>query len=180
MLERILISGAGGQGIVLLGKLMARTAIETIPHVTFFPAYGAEVRGGASHCQVILSTRAIASPCVEQADILILMNQNGAAGFLRRVAPGGIAMINSSLCRPPRNRPERQMVAIPASAMADSLGSPRSANIVLLGALLRYRPLFTPAAVEKAIRESLPGARDVLAINLKAFRAGYQSAGPAA
>ena len=62
MLERLLIAGSGGQGIVLIGRMLASVAVKNIPHVTFFPAYGAEVRGGTSNCQVVLSTKEIASP----------------------------------------------------------------------------------------------------------------------
>ncbi|MCG2661765.1 MAG: 2-oxoacid:acceptor oxidoreductase family protein, partial [Kiritimatiellae bacterium] len=68
MHERILIAGSGGQGVVSLGKLLARLAAETIQHVTFFPAYGAEVRGGTSNCQVILSANEIAAPIAEMFD----------------------------------------------------------------------------------------------------------------
>ncbi|MFA7160272.1 MAG: 2-oxoacid:acceptor oxidoreductase family protein, partial [Kiritimatiellia bacterium] len=78
MLERILIGGTGGQGIVTVGKLLARAAIDAYPFVTFFPSYGAEVRGGTSSCQVILSTAEISSPLSERFDTVLAMNQQSA------------------------------------------------------------------------------------------------------
>jgi len=177
MLERIIIAGAGGQGIILLGKLIARVAAGRVPHVTFFPAYGAEVRGGASHCEVILSAREIASPCAERADILILMNQHGATEVLNRLAPSGLALINSSLCHVAA-RPGQTLIAIPASALADKAGNPRAANLVMLGAFLRHKPLFKTTDLEQAIRKNFAGAgqAELLAVNLRALHAGLDYA----
>ena len=75
MLERVLIAGSGGQGVVLIGRIVATVALPRVPHITFFPSYGAEVRGGTSHCQVVLSSDEISSPLSERFDSLILMNQ---------------------------------------------------------------------------------------------------------
>ena len=175
MLERIIISGAGGQGVILLGKLIARVAVaKNMPHVTFFPAYGAEVRGCAAQCEVIMSAHEIASPCAEQADTLILMNRHGAADFMRRLAPGGLALINSSLCRiMPRPDSKLCVVQAPASELADKVGNPRAANMVMLGLLLRRKPFFEVEIVETAIRGVLAESHaDLLKINLKAFHAG--------
>ncbi|MFH1414257.1 MAG: 2-oxoacid:acceptor oxidoreductase family protein, partial [Candidatus Omnitrophota bacterium] len=54
MVERIIIAGAGGQGIMLLGKVLAEAAMREGNFVTWMPSYGAEVRGGTAHCMVIL------------------------------------------------------------------------------------------------------------------------------
>ncbi len=173
MLERIIIAGAGGQGVILLGKLVARMAVGKVPHATFFPAYGAEVRGGVAHCEVILSSREIASPCAEQADVIVLMNQHGAQEMLQRLAPDGLALVNSSLCRVSA-RPGQTLVNLPASTLADQTGSPRSANMIMLGALLRRKPLFPVKDVEQAVRANFSGAGQagLLAINLRALQAG--------
>ena len=174
MLERIIISGFGGQGVILLGKLIARIAAVATPHVTFFPSYGAEVRGGIAQCEVILSTDEIASPCAEQVDTLILMNGQDATAFMRRLAPEGLALINSSLCRAlrlPQNN--IKLIRAPASAIADQAGNPRTANLVMLGLLLQHKPLFTSQTAQAAMRDTLAnGPADLLKINLKAFQAG--------
>lgn len=131
MLERILIAGSGGQGIILLGKLLARLAVDAIPHITFFPSYGAEVRGGTSNCQVIFSTNEIASPLAETLDSLIIMNQQSLTRFRKGLAKNGLAVINKSLCQPPR---DKRFVLVRATEIADKLGNTRAANFIMLGA----------------------------------------------
>jgi 2-oxoglutarate ferredoxin oxidoreductase subunit gamma len=172
MLERILIAGSGGQGIVLLGRLLARLAMDVAEHVTFFPSYGAEVRGGTSNCQVIISSQPIASPLAEEFDSLLIMNQLSAARFLPALAPTGLTVINASLCRlkhDPRHRPIR------ATEIADQLGNVRAANFVMLGTWLKHQPLLPPPAVEQLIRESFASAKPaVIETNLQAFRAGMK------
>lgn len=165
-LERILISGAGGQGIIFLGKLLASSAVTTVPNVTFFPAYGIEVRGGASHCQVILSDEEIASPVAERFDSVILMNKESMDRFLPQLEKGGLAIINSSLCRATG---KDRAIGIPATEEAIRLGVPRSANLIMLGALLAHKAILKPEMVEARLRTEMPGAAEA---NIAAFRAG--------
>ena len=172
MLERVLIAGSGGQGIVLVGKLLAAAAVKTVPHITFYPAYGAEVRGGTSNCQVILSTGEIASPVAEELDALILMNQASAKRFGRYRSSGGLALVNSSLCEAPR---QTQAVAIPATDLANQLGDVWVANFIMLGAYLARRPIVLPSEIEACAEKSLSSkGREVVEINLRAFRAGLK------
>lgn len=167
--ERILVAGAGGQGIVFLGKLLANAAIERIPHITFFPSYGAEVRGGDSHCQVTLSDREISSPVANAFDVMIVMNQHSADKFLPRLMARGIALVNSSLCKV-RETPTRLLV--PATEEADQLGDQRVANLVMLGALLAHRKVVSPASIEANLKTFFAGSRAALDRNLAAFHAG--------
>lgn len=175
MHERILIAGSGGQGIVFLGKLLAGLAAETIEHVTFFPAYGAEVRGGTSNCQVILSANEIAAPIAETFDSLLVMNQQSAEHFLPALEPNGLAIINQSLCSVPAS--DRHLL-IAATEIADRLGNIKAANLVMLGAWLRSKPLFAPQTVENTIAAHFRGAPQALVTtNIEAFRAGLAKAG---
>jgi 2-oxoglutarate ferredoxin oxidoreductase subunit gamma len=167
--ERILVAGAGGQGIVFLGKLLANAALERVPHITFFPSYGAEVRGGDSHCQVTLSDGEISSPVADAFDVMIVMNQQGADRFLPRLVTHGIALVNSSLCKV-RETPDR--LRVPATEEADQLGDPRVANMVMLGALLARREVVSPAGVEANLKAFFSGSRAALDRNLAAFHAG--------
>lgn len=175
MLERILIAGSGGQGIVLLGKLLARLAVESVPHITFFPSYGAEVRGGTSNCQVILSSDEIASPLAEQFDSLLVMNEQSATRFLPGLAPAGLGVINASLCRLPR---DKRFMLVHATEIADQLGNARAANFVMLGAWLSRKPLVPREAVENIIRESFAGAKPtIIELNIKALHSGLKQPG---
>lgn len=172
MLERIMMAGSGGQGVMSLGKLFARVAVDTVPYVTFFPAYGTEVRGGTSHCQVILSSSEIASPLAEQFDSLLVMNKQSAGRFLAQLDPRGLAIVNRSLCEVDE---EPRLVPVHATEIADRLGNPRATNLVMLGALLARKPLVSPEAVRDAIAAGFAGAKGALAdSNLRAFQAGLQ------
>ena len=94
MLERIFIAGSGGQGVLTTGKLLASVAVDHVDHLTFFPSYGAEVRGGTSNCQVVFSSNEIASPVSEEFDTLIIMNQESANVFLDRQTPDALVLLN--------------------------------------------------------------------------------------
>ena len=170
MHERILIAGSGGQGVVSLGKLLARLAAETIQHVTFFPAYGAEVRGGTSNCQVILSANEIAAPIAETFDSMLIMNQQSAEHFLSSLDKNGLAIVNQSLCKV---HADIRHILVPATEIADRLGSAKAANFVMLGAWLERKPLIPSRAVENAMASHFPDAPAALIdINIQAFRAG--------
>jgi 2-oxoglutarate ferredoxin oxidoreductase subunit gamma len=172
MLERVLIAGSGGQGIVLAGKLLASAAVRIVPHVTFFPAYGAEVRGGVSNCQVMLSSSEIASPLAEQFDSLLLMTEESIRRYLANLAENSLVVVNSSLCR---TVPSHGAAAVPATDLADTMGDARAANLIMLGVLLRHKPLVTSACMEEQLRCIFAGKGPaVLERNLRAFRAGLE------
>lgn len=167
MTERILISGAGGQGIVTIGKLLARAAMQTYPFLTFFPSYGAEVRGGASSCQVILSDSEISSPVAEEFDILIAMNQAAADRFAPLLGGKGLGIVNATLCKAGRGR---NVHPVHATKIADQLGNVKAANLVALGAMLARKPVVSPATMEKHIKQSFSSLPKAIAnINLRAF-----------
>lgn len=174
--ERILVAGAGGQGVVSLGKLLANAALDDIPHVTFFPSYGAEVRGGSSHCQVILSPEEIPSPVADRFETALLMNQESASRFLAQLAAHGLAVINSSLVTV---APNRRHLLVPATQTADAIGDSRVANLVMLGALLSRKRLVDPLRIEKELHELWGDNSKVLSRNLQAFHTGLAFPGKA-
>ena len=168
--ERILMAGAGGQGVILLGKLLATIALDHVRHVTFLPSYGAEVRGGTSNCQIILAGEPIASPAAERFDSVLVMNQASTDRFLRRLAPRGLAIVNRSMSTVP---PASRAVQIRATEVADKRGDTRAANFVMLGAWVARRQVLPIDSVQAGIRSFLadrsPGFLDV---NIRAFTAG--------
>jgi len=173
MLERLLVAGSGGQGIVLAGKLLATVAVNEIPHVTFFPAYGAEVRGGTSNCEVILSSSEIASPVSLQLDSMILMNQASSARFLSHAAEGCLLLVNTSLCSIP---PGSSAAGIAATEMADRLGDTRVANFIMLGTYVARKPFVPAREMEEGTRRLLAGkGKKLVEMNIAAFRLGLES-----
>lgn len=170
MLERIVIAGSGGQGIVLAGKLLATAATRSVPHVTFFPSYGAEVRGGVSSCQVVMSSDEIASPLPDDHDSYIVMNQASADHFLSRIRKNKLVLINSSICHV---KPSFNAVLIRASEMAEGLGNICVATFIMLGAYLARKPVVDPGDVEMDIEQVLAGKpREIVDLNVRALRTG--------
>ncbi len=171
-LHRIVMAGTGGQGILFIGKLLANAALHEFAHVTFIPSYGAEVRGGPSSCQVILSDTEIPSPVADRFDAMILMNHDSATRLLPQLARGGLAVINGSLSQV-EPAPNRRLV--PATERAEDLGDGRGASLILLGVLVKARPVVTAACVEATLRRTFGGKKAVLDSNLAAFRAGLEA-----
>ena len=170
--ERAIFSGFGGQGLMFIGKLFAGMSLDKFEHVTFFPSYGAEVRGGTSNCQVILSSEEIASPIVEHADGLILMNQPSIDRFLPVLEKNGNAFINTSLTEVPKGENIR---GIPATDVAHDIGNIRAANVVLFGAYLRCNGIFSYEEAAAAVsRAGAAKGKESEALNRKAFSRGWK------
>jgi 2-oxoglutarate ferredoxin oxidoreductase subunit gamma len=168
--QHILMAGSGGQGLVLLGKLLANAALKSVPHITFFPSYGAEMRGGTSHCQVIPSPTEIPSPVAETFDLMILMNQESVDKFIMAGDQHGFALVNSTLCAAYGRAPA---VRIPATTEADKLGDTRAANLVMLGALIARRPVVPASDIQETIQTLLGGkSTKIIDLNLSAFQRG--------
>jgi 2-oxoglutarate ferredoxin oxidoreductase subunit gamma len=172
--EELVIAGFGGQGIVLAGKLLAQTAMRAGLEVTYMPSYGAEVRGGTANCMVILSKEPIACPVVSAPSSLVICNKASLNKFAPRIRPGGILIFNSSLIQSVDCAPDGvEVLGVPAEEIALASGSPKCANMVMLGAYLGKRGHLSP---EQAA-ESLP---DILAerhhktipMNTQALRRG--------
>jgi 2-oxoglutarate ferredoxin oxidoreductase subunit gamma len=176
MSEKIIIAGAGGQGVMLLGKIMAEAAVYTGFETTWLPAYGAEVRGGAAYCMVIIDEEPIGNPYIEQADAGIALNEAGFQRFRQRVRTGGLWILNASLAAA-GSRHARNTLALPFTDEAVRLGNVRVANIIALGAYIARRSLLSPAAVENVIKKhgvSVPGP--LVEMNLAAFATGMRLA----
>ena len=170
MLERILIAGSGGQGILLAGKIVAATAMERVAHVTFFPAYGAEVRGGTSHCRVILASEQIASPVADELDWMLIMNQASLDRFLPQRGPRTAVIVNASLCRVD-SQPD--VVSVAATEEGEALGDIRAANLVMLGALAARCEPWRECDIVGGIRRVLAAlAAALVEVNVTAFERG--------
>jgi len=176
--EEIVIAGFGGQGIILVGKLLAQTAMSAGLEVTYMPSYGAEVRGGTANCMVIVANRSIACPVVSEPKSLIVMNKASLHKFGSRLTSGGLLLWNSCLIdSEPEMDGSVETVAIPADEIAGELGSPKSANMVMLGAYLRKRGYLTPQQASEALREVLAERyHKTIPVNIEALRRGAELA----
>jgi 2-oxoglutarate ferredoxin oxidoreductase subunit gamma len=174
MTEKIIIAGAGGQGIMLLGKVLAQGAMREDKHVTWIPAYGAEVRGGTAHCKVVVSDAEIGSPYFHKADTLIIMNKPSLEKFKNILKNKGLLLINSSLVSlsPKRNV---HVLEYPFTDIAVKLGNIRVANMVALGCLIAHRNIVNAKSILRAIAEIAPqDKRQLIEINQKALQEGMK------
>lgn len=171
--EEIVCAGFGGQGIMFLGKLVAQAAMTEDLHVTYLPSYGAEVRGGTAHCNVIISSEEIASPVIGKPTSAIVMNHPSLLKFEEKVRPGGLLIVNSSLALGSVSRKDIDVIEIPVTEIADSLGTVQVANMVALGCYLQQRPIVPLSTVMDCVEEVLPKRRhDLLEVNRTALREG--------
>ncbi len=174
MERRIIIAGSGGQGVLFLGRLMAYSAMLGGKEVTWFPAYGAEMRGGTANCTVIISDEMIGSPVTGNPDILIVMNKASHDRFSHRLLKGGLLLYDSSLLALDRQRDDIEILNVPASEMSASLKNTKSANMVLLGAFVAVNGMLPLESVISAINEITPSRRkDSLAANKDLIMKGY-------
>jgi 2-oxoglutarate ferredoxin oxidoreductase subunit gamma len=180
VIERTIMAGFGGQGMMLMGKVYAAAAMTEGKEVTFFPSYGAEVRGGTAHCHVIISADDIYAPIVEVADSLVIMNQPSYTKFRPRLKEGGLLMVNTSLTAldpAVEDGSSIRILAVPVTEIANELGNVRVANTIMLGACTALRPILRPEAVLSALEKTLTGVKaHLIDINRIAFSKGIELA----
>jgi len=177
MTKEIIIAGFGGQGIVSSGIILGYAGLFEKMNVTFFPSYGAEMRGGTANCSVVISTEPVASPIVANPDIVIIMNEPSLARFEPTLKSGGILFYNKTLIKSQPTRSDIESVPVEANAIAEKLGQGRIANMVMLGALIKKTDLLKLQTLKKAQRERFSKAsREQLSLNDKALEQGYELA----
>lgn len=174
----VLIAGFGGQGVLLAGKLLAWAGMLEGRHVTWFPSYGAEMRGGTANCTVIISDEEIGSPVVDNPGALVALNQASADKFAAKVSRGGFIILNSSLVKKVVKRPGVKVIEVPANELAAGLGNARVVNMVMLGAYLKLSGAASIKNVAKAMDETLPARnKGLLPLNMAALAQGFSLAG---
>ncbi len=173
MLIKTIFAGFGGQGVLSMGLNLAQAAMLEGKYLTYLPAYGAEVRGGTANCTVAVSDEEIASPVASSPEFIVAMNQPSLIRFQNQIESGGLFFINSSLIEAEIPRGDIDIVKVPANSIAEELGSPRSANMVMLGAFTKKSNLVSLSTVIEALKDTLKNKQKLIAINKKALQAGY-------
>ena len=176
--EEVVIAGFGGQGIILAGKLLAQTAMQAGLEVTYMPSYGAEVRGGTANCMVIVSSKPIACPVVSAPTALVICNKASLSKFAPRLRPGGVLIFNRSLITDVHSVPEGiEVIGIPAEELAFESGSPKTANMVMLGAYLGKCGHLGPDQAARALPDVLARRHhNTIGANTEALRRGGEYA----
>lgn len=172
MTEKIILAGFGGQGMMLLGKLLAQAAMSENRYVTYFPSYGTEVRGGTAVYHLVISNEEIFSPLIEVADTLMVMNQPSYQKYKGMLKPDGLLILNSSMIKAD-NLPDAKVHKIPATEIASKLGNVLVSNIVMLGAYLAIKQLFSGDQILKQLHGILQQKKgELFTLNKQALESG--------
>jgi len=172
---RIKVAGFGGQGVLLLGQLLAEAGLDAGLEVSWLPSYGPEMRSGTSNCHVRLGTRPVDSPLVSRPNVLLALNEPSLEKFLPSVSSGGWVFYNGSQLPDECRREDLHFVVRPFTQLADALGEPRAANLVMLGALLEATGVLKEAEVLTALQRVVK-SEHWLEIDRRAFLRGRESA----
>lgn len=176
MEKSIIIAGFGGQGVMVAGQLLSYTACETTDkYVTFFPSYGAEMRGGTANCYVVISDEPVGAPKVNKADYLVVLNDPSLMRFKNAVVPGGTIFVNSSVVTHDVGRDDVHVVKVDAGSIAYELGNPRVMNLVIVGAIIGYTDLLPAQNVLETAFKKLGAKRpEMNPLNEAAFKRGLE------
>ncbi len=173
--QDVMIAGFGGQGILVAGKLLAHAGMIEGKHVTWFPSYGAEIRGGTANCTVIISSADIGSPIVRNPSTMLILNEASFKKFEPRIMKGGSLFLNTSLVHAPSIRSDIMRFDILANDIAEKLGDIRVSNMVMLGAFLKKTGIVELDSVLTALKHVLPARRhSLIPLNESALKRGME------
>ncbi len=171
-----MIAGFGGQGVLLAGKLLAYAGMFEGKHVTWFPSYGAEIRGGTANCTVIISSDEIGSPVVQNPSAMLIFNDASFKKFEKRIKQGGRLFLNTSLVHEPPTRTDITRIEVKANDIAGELGDIRIANMVMLGTLVKMTGIVALESILAALKQVLPARRhSLIPLNESALKRGGEA-----
>ena len=176
MEKDFIIAGFGGQGVLLAGEVLANSFMIDDKNVTWYPSYGAEMRGGTVNCTVVMSDEEVSAVQKSKAEFIIVLNQASFDRYTSWVKPGGTIIVNSSLADENKTRNDITYVFAPITQMAqEKLGNIKMSNILALGVLSKVSGLVTLETLEKALECVIPPHRKgLIPKNIGALKLGYE------
>ncbi len=178
MIERMIFSGFGGQGVLTLGQMIAQCAMSQGLNVTWMPSYGAEMRGGTANCSVIISDAPIGSPVVGvgKLDFLFAMNDPSVEKFVPMLKKDGVLVLNSSIVTREVAREDITVLKVDATNIAIGMGNAKVANMVMLAGYLKMRDRFSLSDIESVLTQKF-GAKNakIIPMNIEAIKKGMDS-----
>jgi 2-oxoglutarate ferredoxin oxidoreductase subunit gamma len=176
--HELVAAGFGGQGVMMLGKLFADSAVLEGNNAIFLPSYGPAMRGGTANCTIITSDKEIGSPVITSPKNVVVFNLPSYNMFESSVKPGGTLIINSSLVKEKSKRTDIKIIYVDANEIAEEKAMAKATNIVLLGVLMKATGAFNPETTKKAIKNYLGEKKaKFYDVNIKAFEAGLNFEG---
>lgn len=176
MQTEVIMSGFGGQGLMMIGKLLAYAGLEEGKDVTWLPSYGPEMRGGTANCTVVIADHPIGSPLISSPKAAVVMNQPSLEKFAPTLRENGLLVVNSSMIPINSDRTDLTSFRIKANDVAAELGNRRAANLVMLGAYIGLEEVVSHKTLIKAIEKTFASKKQFIDVNRKSFMKGYDLA----
>ena len=176
MQNEVQFAGFGGQGIMLMGQIMAEAALQQGHEVVWIPSYGPEMRGGTAYCTVVISDRPIGSPIIRNPKHLVAMNRPSLEKFAPSVKSGGTIFINSSIISIDAGRDDVDVIKVPIIEIAKELGNVRTANIIALAAFVSRSQVVDFEQLRESVKAKFANKEKLIPINMKALEEGRKAA----
>jgi 2-oxoglutarate ferredoxin oxidoreductase subunit gamma len=176
MQNEIQFAGFGGQGIMLMGQILAQAAMNAGYEVVWIPSYGPEMRGGTAYCTVVISDRPIGSPIIRNPKHLVAMNRPSLEKFAPSVKPGGVIFVNSSIIDVETGRDDVDVLKVPIIEIAKEMGNTKTANIIALAAFVARSKVVEFDLLKASVKEKFAAKEKLIPINMKALEEGQKAA----
>ena len=176
MEKNFILAGFGGQGILLAGTVLANAFMLDDKNVTWYPCYGAEMRGGTVNCEVVVSDNEVSSVHKQDCDYALVLNQQSFDRFIKNVKTGGTIIANSTLVEELKPRNDINYVFAPMGKLANDLGTSKITNIISLGVLsaVADNTISKEALKQGIIKVIGDKKKDLIPLNIKALEAGSE------
>lgn len=176
MQNEVQFAGFGGQGVMLMGQILAQAAMLEGHQVVWIPSYGPEMRGGTAYCTVVISDRPIGSPIIRNPRHLVAMNRPSLEKFAPTVKAGGVVFVNASIIPIGSGRTDVDEMRVPIIELARELGNVKAANIIALAAFVARSRIVSLEALSEAIQQKFAEKAKLIPLNLKALEVGRLAA----
>jgi len=174
MLIKTVFSGFGGQGVIMMGYLLATAGMYEEKNVTCLPSYGAEVRGGTANCTVVISTEEIASPIASEPEFAVLMNNPSLMLYQNQVQTGGTLFLNSSMIEDRPIRGDLDIFEVPVNELVKPLGQDKVGNVVMLGAFIKKSALVSLETMNRVLKDTFTSKNPaIIKLNKQALQLGF-------
>ncbi|MCX7820220.1 MAG: 2-oxoacid:acceptor oxidoreductase family protein [Brevinematales bacterium] len=175
MTNKMILSGFGGQGLLTAGLILAEASVMEGYNATYFPSYGAEMRGGTANCHIIISDEKIASPIISKADMLAAFNKPSLERFSERLIENGLAIINSSVVKDSLNNIKAKIMNFKFDEIClEKLGTSKFSNVILIGIIAKLTGLIKENSLIKAIENKFSEkGQKIVKANIDALKIGF-------
>lgn len=170
----VMFAGFGGQGIMLIGQMVAYAGMGEGKQVSWLPSYGPEMRGGTAYCSVVVSDDPIGSPVNRNPSCCVVMNRPSLEKFAPKVKPGGLLVVNSSLIPITAERDDIDELLVPCNDLAMELGAGKAANMVVLGAFVGRTDVVKLESLDLLVDKQFAKKPKFIPLNKEALRVGYE------